>query len=101
MTKIEKEKQTVERMIKLYCRHKEGNRVLCNSCKELKEYAFARLDKCPFGDAKGSCKRCKIHCYKPDMRERVQEVMRYAGPRMLFLYPIDAIRHLISEIKEK
>ncbi|MBR5324602.1 MAG: nitrous oxide-stimulated promoter family protein [Muribaculaceae bacterium] len=101
MTEIEREKQTVERMIKLYCRYKEGNRVLCRNCEELKEYALCRLSSCPYGEKKGSCKHCKIHCYKPEMRERIREVMRYAGPRMLLHYPIDAIRHLIKELKKK
>ncbi len=99
MTEIEREKRTVERMIKLYCRHKEGNRVLCCNCKNLKEYAFARLDNCPFGDNKSSCKKCKVLCYKSDMREKIREVMRYAGPRMLLYYPIDAISHIIKEFK--
>lgn len=100
MTEIEKEKRTVERMIKLYCRYKQGNRVLCCDCKELKEYAVARLDNCPFGNDKSSCKRCKVHCYKPEMREKIRAVMRYAGPRMLLFYPIDAIRHIIKEMSK-
>ncbi|MBO5721303.1 MAG: nitrous oxide-stimulated promoter family protein [Muribaculaceae bacterium] len=97
MTEIDKEKRIVEKMIKLYCQRKEGNRVLCNRCLELKNYAFARLDKCPFGNKKGSCKICKVHCYKPEMREHIREVMRYAGPRMILLHPIDAISHLIKK----
>ena len=35
------------------------------------------------------------------MRNKIREVMRYAGPRMLLFYPIDAIRHLISELRER
>ena len=100
MTKIEREKRTVERMIRLYCRHKEGNRVLCCNCEELRVYAFCKLSNCPYGEKKGSCKHCKIHCYKPEMRERIREVMRYAGPRMIIYHPIDAVRHLIKELKE-
>ena len=101
MTEIEREKRTVERMIKLYCRHKEGNRVLCRNCEELRDYAFCRLSSCPYGNKKGSCKHCKIHCYKPEMRNKIKEVMRYSGPRMLLYYPIDAIRHLITELRER
>ena len=101
MTEIEREKRTVERMIKLYCRMKEGNRVLCSNCQELRDYAFCRLSSCPYGNKKGSCKHCKIHCYKPEMRNKIREVMRYAGPRMFLFYPIDAIRHLISELRER
>ena len=38
MSRIEKEKQTVEQMIRLYCRKKEGNGTLCPQCRELLEY---------------------------------------------------------------
>ena len=101
MSNIEREKHTVERMIKLYCRDKEGNRVLCHNCEELREYALCRLSNCPYGEKKGSCKYCKIHCYKPEMREKIREVMRYAGPRMILYHPIDAVRHLIKEMRER
>lgn len=98
MDRITREKETVGRMIDMYCRGYEGNSRLCSSCRELKEYAFARLDRCPFGSRKGTCRKCHIHCYKPPMRERMRKVMRYSGPRMLFRYPIAAVRHLLSEI---
>lgn len=96
-SRIETEKRTVETMIRLYCRHKEGNRTLCPACRELLDYAFARLSHCPFGERKGTCRLCKIHCYKPEMRQRMQAVMRYAGPRMLLYHPWAALRHLRME----
>lgn len=97
-TRIEKEKQTVELMIRIYCRHKEGHGKLCKECRELLEYAEARLSKCPFGEQKRTCRLCSIHCYKPAMRTRMQEVMRYAGPRMLLYHPIKALIHLWREL---
>ena len=96
MTRIEKEKRVVGVMVRLYCRHKEGNKELCSQCRELLEYAEARLGHCPFGERKSSCKRCTIHCYKPSMRTRMQVVMRYAGPRMLVHEPLEAIRHIFK-----
>ena len=39
--------------------------------------------------------------YKPDMREKIREVMRFSGPRMLFYHPIMAIRHVMESRKEK
>lgn len=94
---IEEEKEVVEVMIRLYCTHKERNVELCESCAELLEYAKNRLDRCPFADKKGSCKNCSIHCYKATYRIKMQEIMRFAGPRMLFYHPVMAIRHLWSE----
>lgn len=95
-SRIEKEKQTVEQMIRLYCRKKEKNTTLCSDCEELLRYAHARLDRCPFGNAKSNCRQCTVHCYKPDMRERMKEVMRFSGPRMILYAPWKTIRHLFE-----
>ena len=96
-SRIEQEKQTVERMVRLYCRKKEGNKQLCPRCEELLGYARIRLSRCPFGENKSTCRQCSIHCYKPEMKERMREVMRYAGPRMLLYHPVAALRHLWQE----
>ena len=95
---IDKEKATVALMIRLYCRRNEKNEHLCPECTELLSYAEARLDRCPFGESKPTCKKCPVHCYKPAMRERMRKVMRWAGPRMILYHPIEAIRHLMREM---
>lgn len=94
MGKIQREKRIVEQMIRLYCRCKEGNEMLCPKCAELLQYAHTRLSYCPHGENKPTCRRCKIHCYSNVMRQRVRMVMRYSGPRMLMYRPISALRHL-------
>ena len=84
-------------MIRLYCRRQHGPRTeLCADCAELLAYARARLSKCPFQEHKPTCARCPVHCYRPDVRERVRAVVRYAGPRMLLRHPFLALRHLID-----
>jgi len=93
---IKQEKQTVERMIRLYCRHAEGNRELCRECRSLLDYALSRLDHCPYGDNKPACKQCTTHCYRPDRREQIRRIMRFSGPRMILYAPIEAIRHLLK-----
>ncbi|MBQ8209432.1 MAG: nitrous oxide-stimulated promoter family protein [Clostridia bacterium] len=102
LSKREKEKQTVELMISLYCKknHKTKN-ALCDECNALNEYAKIRSDKCPFMETKTFCSNCKVHCYKADMREKIREVMRFSGPRMIFYHPVTAVRHLIETKKEK
>ncbi len=100
-TKREREKETVSLMIALYCRKKHGSKTLCPDCAALDAYARLRSDKCPFMETKTFCSSCKVHCYKKDMRERIREVMRFSGPRMLFHHPIMAIRHVIECKKEK
>ncbi len=101
-TKCQREKKTVALMIKLYCRKKHRTKnELCPDCKALSEYAAMRSDKCPFMESKTFCSNCKVHCYKPDMREKIREVMRFSGPRMILYHPIMAVRHVIESKKEK
>lgn len=104
--KRRKEQYVVEQMIDLYCRknHSEydhKNHHMCPQCQQLADYAKQRSEKCPFMEEKTFCANCKVHCYKPDMREKIRVVMRYSGPRMLFYHPILAIWHLLCSIKEK
>lgn len=102
VTKREREKKVVSQMILLYCkkkhRYKNG---LSKECSELENYAKQRSDKCPFMETKTFCSNCKVHCYKPEMREKIRKVMRYSGPRMIFSHPITAIQHVIESKKEK
>ncbi len=94
---------TVDEMIKLYCRkqHRTKKGELCESCKELSDYCHYRLSLCPWGDRKPFCSNCPIHCYNAEHRERIRTVMRFSGPRMIFSHPVMAIRHLIETKKEK
>ena len=95
--RIRREKKTVGHMVALYCRKRHGGRdQLCSDCRELLDYAFKRLDKCPFQERKPTCGKCTVHCYKSGMKEEMQDVMRSAGPHMVYIHPIEAIAHLID-----
>ena len=96
--RIAEEQQVIRQMIQLYCRKKEGNETLCDSCRELLEYATRRLERCRYGATKPTCRKCPIHCYRPDMKARIQAVMRWSGPRMLFHHPLAALKHLLREL---
>jgi len=95
--KRSKEKQIVNLMVELYCRKNHGVGGICVDCEELLDYASKRLDNCVFGDEKPACKHCPVHCYKPAMREKIREVMRWSGPRMIFYRPGAVMRHLLSK----
>lgn len=100
--KREREKQVVTLMIALYCKKNHATKGrMCQECQELADYACMRSDKCPFMETKTFCSNCKVHCYKPEMREKIRQVMRYAGPRMIFSHPVMAIRHVIESRREK
>ena len=97
----QREKRIVAEMIALYCRDNHKNAVTCAKCTALIEYAHMRSDQCPFMENKTFCSNCKVHCYKPDMREQIRRVMRYSGPRMIKTHPILAIRHLVESRLER
>jgi hypothetical protein len=100
--RITREKKTIEAMIRIYCKnHHETETVLCSQCSKLFEYAMMRLDKCPFQEKKSTCAKCVVHCYQPQMREKVKKVMRHAGPRMLWHHPLLAINHLLDGRKKQ
>lgn len=97
-SKREREKRMVSQMIALYCRKNHGTKgELCADCAALNTYARQRSDKCPLMETKTFCSNCKVHCYKPEMREKIRAVMRFSGPRI----PIAALRHVIETKKEK
>lgn len=100
--RIDSQKKTVDVMIRIYCKKKHhSSHGLCADCEQLLGYAHKRLDYCRFGNDKGICGKCPIHCYKPEMREKIQEVMRFSGPRMVYSHPIMAFQHLLDGMKKK
>ena len=110
MDKVEKKRQkeqyVVDEMIRLYCRKNHSKDEiqsggLCSVCQELSDYAKLRSQKCPFMEQKTFCANCKVHCYKPEMREKIRKVMRFSGPRMLMYHPVLAVWHLICSMREK
>mgnify|MGYP004537477593 FL=1 len=102
-TKCEREKRMVSEMIALYCKKQRHTKsgALCEACSALNDYARQRSDRCPFMENKTFCSNCKVHCYKPDMREQIRVVMRFSGPRMLLHHPIWALRHVLESKREK
>jgi predicted amidophosphoribosyltransferase len=97
--RLDRERRTIRLMIGVYCQdHHETRDGLCETCQDLHTYAMQRIEKCPFKENKPTCARCPVHCYKPEMRERVRQVMRYAGPRMLLLHPILTAQHYWDEL---
>jgi len=83
--RIEKDANVLRTFIKVYCRQnhlKNGGAAnasgLCPACHDLLAYALKRNEKCPL-DPKPRCKNCEVHCYKPEMRERIKKVMKFSG----------------------
>ena len=97
-----REKEMVAQMIALYCKKRHGRKNgLCPECQALLDYAQSRSDMCPFMETKTFCSNCPVHCYKQEMREKIREVMRFSGPRMLFYHPLLAVWHVVCSVREK
>jgi hypothetical protein len=64
----------------------------CAECREFLVYAAMRRLKCPL-DPKPVCKHCHVHCYRPGHREKVREVMRFSGRRLIMRGRLDLLWH--------
>jgi hypothetical protein len=94
LSRREHDRHILEQFVGIYCegRHGSAKGHLCDACRDLLAYSLQRYERCPH-DPKPSCKRCKTHCYRPAYRERVRQVMRYSGMRMLLKGRLDLLRH--------
>ena len=110
--RIRREKKTINKMVHVYCKghHDTKGNQLCDDCTEFLEFAYMRLDKCPFQEEKSTCGKCLVHCYQPERREKAKTIMRYSGPRLIYKNPILALHHVfdgrkkpmtIKELKQK
>jgi hypothetical protein len=98
---LARELATIDAMVHIWCRSHHGKaHELCGECADLMQYATRRLDRCVFGEEKPTCANCKVHCYNAAMRERIREVMRFAGPRMLWRHPLLALHHVVDKRRE-
>jgi hypothetical protein len=97
--RLRREYRTMSVMVGIYCRDHHGSTSPCPDCRNFLAYAGRRLEKCPYGEAKPTCARCPIHCYKPAQREQAKVVMRYAGPRMTLSHPWLAFLHVLDKLR--
>lgn len=100
--KRQNEQEILCLMIRIYCQGNHKNKKgICKDCQELLEYAVIKTQKCPFMETKTFCSACKVHCYASDRQEKIQQVMKYAGTRMIVYHPFMAVRHLFVILLEK
>lgn len=97
--RLVRERKTIAAMAHLYCQktHHSPKNTLCPDCQAMVHYASERLARCPFQENKPTCAKCTVHCYKPVMREKVRQMMRRAGPLMLFQHPLLTFFHLVID----
>jgi hypothetical protein len=97
---VKKDSKVLEHFIQIYCdtKHikaikseKEGL-TLCPECYETLVYSRLRRELCPL-DPKPACKNCEIHCYKPDQRQKIKDIMRHSGMHLIKRGRIDMLLH--------
>ncbi|MFC1718705.1 nitrous oxide-stimulated promoter family protein [Candidatus Poribacteria bacterium] len=94
--KREKDSYILKQFVHIYCRgeHHMPRGELCADCQDLLTYSLKRLERCP-QDPKPACKHCETHCYKPAYREKIRQVMRYSGKRMIRHGRLDLLYHYL------
>lgn len=98
--RLQREFRTMQCMVEIWCADHHGATRPCGECRAFLDYAARRLEKCPYGEAKPTCAKCPIHCYKRAQREQAREIMRYAGPRMTFRHPWLSLLHLLDKVRK-
>ena len=68
---------------------------LCESCSELLTYGIRKRFRCPY-NPKPMCKKCETQCYSRNYREKVREVMRFSGPRLIKRGRLDLLYHYLA-----
>ena len=102
--RLRRDENTLYAMAGIFCAdHHAGQKDshgLCSECAETIAYSIERTKRCP-NEHKGNCEDCSIHCYQPEVRARIREIMAYAGPRMLTKHPIMTFFYLKKKLLNK
>ncbi len=65
---------------------------LCKGCAGLLEHGMQKRACCPL-TPKPACKNCHIHCYTPEYRQKIREIMAYSGKKMVLRGRLDYLWH--------
>ena len=98
--KRDREKKVISEMVKLYCRKNHKKRELCDECRDVLNYSLNRIDNCKYMYTKTFCSNCKKPCYSPKMKEKIKQIMKFSGLRILFHHPLLVISHMLSRFKK-
>ena len=112
---LRRDLKTLTRFIEVYCEHRHGDSdkavvelqthdvaaiagrtvTLCDECRRLLAHAFVKRTTCPM-EPKPACKRCPSHCYQPEYRQQIREVMKVSGRRLVLRGRVDYLLHLLT-----
>lgn len=66
---------------------------LCPDCTAFLQYAVQKRLCCPLETEKPTCRRCRIHCYAPQQRALVKQIMAWSGRKMILRGRLDYLWH--------
>lgn len=112
--KLLKDLRLLVRFIEVYCdgHHTEADRqgvdlkthdlkaltgdtpCLCHDCRKLLTHALVKRTVCPM-QPKPQCKHCPNHCYHPQYRQMIRQVMKYSGRKLVMRGRLDYLIHLL------
>jgi len=67
-------------------------KTICVECADLLAHGMKKRALCPL-DPKPTCKSCHVHCYTPEYRQKIREIMAYSGRRMILRGRLDYLWH--------
>jgi hypothetical protein len=82
-----REKRIIAKMIKIYCGKKHKSDGLCSDCSNLLVYCENKINSCRWIKNKPNCSSCTTVCFSKENREKLRNIMRFSGPRLLYLDP--------------
>jgi hypothetical protein len=102
VSEVEKDILILREFIQIFCDTKHIDRTkkyengvsLCKACHETLNYSTWRREICSL-DPKPTCKNCKIHCYLPEQRERIKDIMRHSGKALIKRGRLDLLLHYL------
>ncbi|MCL2761246.1 MAG: nitrous oxide-stimulated promoter family protein [Desulfuromonadales bacterium] len=109
-----KDLNTLAKFIEIYCNSKHQNfnlksvnkadklhidlkseYHLCPDCIELLNYSADKRIKCPL-TPKPPCNKCNVRCYSDSYREKIREIMKYSGKKMILKGRFDYILRYLT-----
>ena len=92
--RLERERRIMEAQFQLYCQEWHGGgQKLCAECAELRRYLAEQMENCVLRSEKPTCTRCAFRCFAPEQHVRMKSIVRHAGSRLFWRFPLLYLRH--------
>lgn len=66
--------------------------VICSDCGRLLEHGITKRRCCPL-NPKPTCRKCHIHCYTPEYRDKIRKIMAFSGRKLIMRGRLDYLWH--------